>query len=42
MDLQVRHQAEVTEKRVETERFAETVKIIEKKIKNQSMLMVYF
>ena len=42
MDLRVRHQAEVTEKRVETERFAEAVKIIEKQIKNQSMLMVFF
>ena len=31
---------EVTEKRVETERFAETERIIEKQIKNQSMLMV--
>jgi len=27
---------------VETERFAETVKIIEKQIKNQSMLMDFF
>jgi len=42
MDLRVRHLAEVTDKRVETERFAETERIIEKQIKNQSMLMVFF
>ena len=42
MDLQVGHRAEVTEQRVETERFAETEKITEKQIKNQRMLMVFF
>ena len=36
MDLQVQHRAEVAEQRVETERFAETEKITEKQIKNQS------
>jgi len=42
VDLRVRHRAEVTEKKVETERFAETEKIIEKQIKNRIMLMVFF
>ena len=39
MDLREGHQAEVTEQRVETERFAETEKITEKQIK--VMLMVF-
>ena len=42
MDQRVQHRAEVTEQRVETERFAETEKIAEKQIKNQSHVDGFF
>jgi hypothetical protein len=42
MDLRVRRQAEVTEQGVETESFAETEKITEQQIKNQSHVDGFF
>ena len=42
MDPRARHRAEVAEQRVETERFAETEKITEKQIKNQSHVDGFF
>jgi len=42
VDLRVRHRAEVAEQRLETERFAETEKITEKQIKNQSHFDGFF
>jgi len=42
VDLRVRHRAEVAEQRVETERFAETEKIMENQIKNRSHVDGFF